>query len=57
VQTPLCTVVGLNSLLIRWAEWIDKALVMMDNAVVQDAITIMREPDAYYCRSAIESPT
>jgi transcriptional regulator of acetoin/glycerol metabolism len=57
VQTPLCTVVGLNSLLIRRAEWIDKALVMMDNAVVQDAITIMRKPDAYYCRSASESPT
>jgi len=34
VQTPLCSGIGVQYLLIQAAEWMDKAFVVMDNAVL-----------------------
>src|SRR5690606_9379266 len=36
--------------------WMDKALVVMDNAVVQDAKTTTRKPDDQYLRGPRGSP-
>ena len=34
MQTPLCSGIGVQYLLIQAAEWMDKAFVVMDNAVL-----------------------